>query len=639
MSKNQVIFSFSGQAADHQVDFTVTDSRIKKDKAIDSGKISVSGGKGKLTITIDVGRSGNKDVANWYKQSVKNNTRHMVHTAHGSNSPDKLNFAVKGILTIGGKQFDVCIGQGHYATTNNWHIAGSNISARANNKSAYLDDIYFITTSGSYQFDVAFANTISEGKGFDLWTSTNTDSLTPRFDLEGDALHPFPYHAGLLPQVGTMQNGYAFDTTGTAPTHRNFHLQVLDSHGNQYQNVLFKLNRLTGSIEGNEVLKQTAIQFEANGKPCMMSYGVSHAALPLGNQSYIYAGEYNTQWMTTLAKQHPDFQFKDLVLSGSHDAGMYEININDPHIAIQKMLDANPVLAALKLTGTQIGEQVLANLSLTQKDNAYTQLVSGTRYFDFRPAYVGKSFAMNQTYHLHNFIPGVVFNTFLADVDKFLQENSNEFAIVRITKSGIATDSFTPLTQEEVEQCLAASVSDSVGYQVTNSLDNFHDLTLTQVAKGKRLIVLYGAGNVNDSYNGHDYSTSLNDPSTVISALNKTVEKTGNYQYTVLQLQNTGSAALEHYKTQIALHVTAWINDLVFSGTGNLLQATKPIFDHATYTWLSQPSIVKAIANQHGPVIVQNDFVDIALYQHALALSQQRYVQQATTKDKTLAEA
>ncbi|MCG7587951.1 flagellin, partial [Photobacterium sp. OFAV2-7] len=374
MSKNQVIFSFTGQAADQQIDFTVTDSRIKKDKAIDSDKISVSGGKGKLTITVNVGRSGNEDVANWYKNFVNGNTRHMVHTARGSNSPSKLNFAVKGTLAIGDQCFKVCVGQGHYTATNNWHMAGKAISARANNKSAYLDNIYFITTSGSYQFNVADANTISEGKGFDLWTSTNTESLIPRFDLEGDALHPFPFHAGLLPNVGTMQSGYAFDTTGTAPTHRDFHLQLLSLSNSQYQNVLFKLNRITGAITGNEVLKQTAIRFEANNKPSMMNYGVSHAALPLGNQSYIYAGEYNTQWMTALAKQHPDFQFKDLVLSGSHDAGMYEININDPKVTIEKMIANNPALAALEQAGTLAGEQVLANLSLTQKDDAYTQL-------------------------------------------------------------------------------------------------------------------------------------------------------------------------------------------------------------------------------------------------------------------------
>ncbi|MEH6532404.1 MAG: flagellin [Photobacterium frigidiphilum] len=639
MSKNQVIFTFSGQAANQQVDFIVTDSRIKKDKIIDSGKISVSGGKGKLTLTVDVSRNGNKDVASWYKSSVNSNTCHMVHTARGSNSPEKLNFAVKGTLSIGSQCFDVCIGQGHYATTNNWHMAGNTISARANNKSAYLDNIYFITTSGSDKFNVTDANTISEGKGFDLWTSTNTESLTPRFDLEGDALHPFPYHSGLLPSIGTMQSGYAFDTTGTAPTHRDFHLQLLSSNNSQYQNVLFKLNRITGAIEGNDVLKQTAIQFEGDGKPCMMNYGVSHAALPLGNQSYIYAGEYNKQWMTTLAKQNPDFRFRDLVLSGSHDAGMYEIHINDPKIAIQKMIDSNPVLASLELVGTQAGEQLLANLSLTQKDNAYTQLVTGTRYFDFRPAYVGNSFSMNQTYHLHNFIPGVVFNEFLTDIDKYLKENSNEFAIIRIAKSGIDTDNFTPLNQEQVETCLQASVSASVGYQVTNSLDSFHDLTLSQVAKGKRLIVLFGASNVNDSYNDDDYSASLNDPSAVITALNSTVQKNAQYQYTVLQLQNTGSAALKHYKSQIALHVTAWLNDLVFSGTGNLLQATKPTFDHATYTWLAQTDTVEAIAKQSGPVVVQNDFVDIALYQHALALSQQRYTQRVKVESKAMAEA
>jgi hypothetical protein len=639
MSSNKVIFQFKGMAADQEIDFKVSDSRIKKNTKISNDDITISGGKGSLNITIDASRNGNSDVADWYDTFVQSNTHHMLHTARGSNNPNKLNFAVQGTLIIGKKKFAVCIGQGHYGVTNNWHLCGLDLLARANNKSGYLDDAYYITTSDSNAFNISDAQGIIQGKGFDLWAYTSSAILTPRFDLEGDALHSFPYSATDQPNVGTMKQGYAYDTTGTLPTHRDFHLQLLTSEDQQLEDIKYKINRITGAIEGSGVLDQTAIESGLNSTPYMMNYGVSHAALPLGNQSYIYAGESNKQWMQDTASILPDLTVQDLVLSGSHDAGMYQINIADASTAIDKLKIEQPILGKLiDLTESVAGVQVLANLSLTQKDTAYNQLVAGIRYFDFRPAYAKGSFDTANVYHLHNFIPGVLFTEFLANVNQFLQENKGEFAIIRIASSGIDTNSFTPLSQSEVESCLDQQMSDKVGYQTVSSLEGLYTRTLSDMGKGKRLVVIFQPGNVNDSYSDSAYSKSMTDPSSIIAALDGTIKDTSPTQYTVLQLQDTASAALMNHIPEILSHAPAWINDLVFSATGNLLQATKPIFDHATYTWLTQPSSIKGIAAQHGPVIVQNDFVDIALYEHALALTKQRYQIRSKAKANELVE-
>jgi hypothetical protein len=642
MISNKVIFKFTGNAADQQIDFKVSDSIIKrkddKNIKIHTSDITVNGGKGSVTITVDASRSGNSDVALWYKSFVQSNTRHMLHTAKGSNSPDKLNFAVQGTLTIGEQEFAVCFGQGHYGFTNNWHLCGPELSARANNKSAYLDNEYYIATSDNNEFNISDAQNINQGKGFDLWAYTYSPILTPRFDLEGDALHSFVYAETNLPAVGAMEQGYAFDTTGTLPTHRDFHLQLLASEGQQLEDIKYKINRISGAIEGNDVLAQTAIESSQNGTPYMMNYGVSHAALPLGDQSYIYVGQSNKQWMQDAAKILPDLTVQDLVLSGSHDAGMYQINIADASAAIEQLKAEYPILGKLyDLAESVAGTQVLANVSLTQKETSYNQLLAGTRYFDFRPAYANGEFDTANVYHLHNFIPGVLFSEFLFDVNRFLEDNIGEFAIVKISTSGIYK-SFKYLSQSQVEKCLGQQISDKVGYQAVTSLEGFYDSTLADMSKGKRLVVLFHPGNVNNSYNEKLYSQSLTDPSSIIAALNSTIKNTSAVQYTVLQLQNTGSAALKHYISEILSHAPAWINNLVFSATGNLLQATKPIFDHATYTWLTQPSSIEGIAAQHGPVIVQNDFVDIALYEHALALTKQRYQIRTKAKANELVE-
>jgi hypothetical protein len=190
--------------------------------------------------------------------------------------------------------------------------------------------------------------------------------------LEGDALHSFVYAETNLPAVGAMEQGYAFDTTGTLPTHRDFHLQLLASEGQQLEDIKYKINRISGAIEGNDVLAQTAIESSQNGTPYMMNYGVSHAALPLGDQSYIYVGQSNKQWMQDAAKILPDLTVQDLVLSGSHDAGMYQINIADASAAIEQLKAEYPILGKLydlaeSVAGTQVLRYSLMSHSLKKR--------------------------------------------------------------------------------------------------------------------------------------------------------------------------------------------------------------------------------------------------------------------------------
>lgn len=630
---NDIVFKLSGRASSLAINFRYEDSRIEGNKSIPQKDIKIIAEIGKLTIKLDVGKSGNTDVATWYNNFVNNDSLHMVHTDGGGRTPDKLNFALKGWLAIGDVEYHVCFGQGHYGSNNNWHLCSMDILARGDNKSAYLNNIYYVGTSGSYGFDFIYSDEINSGKGISLWAYTGSESVTPRYDLEGDSLHPFVYQKSNLAQVGTMQKGKAYDTSGIKPLHREFHLQLISKLSNfQLTEEVFLINRETGTIGGKTVFEQTARTVnDASGTPFVMNYGVSHAAQPLTDQSYLYTGPKNCEWMKTLAGENPDLHFRDLVLPGSHDAGMYEINIDVDtpiiaHLALTFLALIFPVCSTeVNVILGKFGINIaLANLGATQKDNAYQQMVSGTRYFDFRPAYLEKQ-GINKTYHYHNFIPGVLFSDFLQGMNQYLAEFKNEVAVINISDSGIDRN-FTCLSENQVNDFLTQYISPHVGYEISDSFDSYNDQTLRQVAaNGKRLIVLYDTYNVNDSYNDVSYSDSLTDPAEVIKALNTTVKQPGNHNFTVLQLQNTGSSALRNYIGKILDRCTSWANDVLGSETGNILQATKPIFDHATYQWLTNNDVIAEIGNQHGVVVIQNDFVDIALSAHAIALSKSRY--------------
>jgi len=632
-----VTFELNEKASGLRIDFRLEDSRIKKDKAIDPSKIKITPGTGKLKIEVDVGRDGNSDVANWYKSFVNGDALHMMHCRDGGDVPDKLNLALKGWLIIDGTEYHVCFGQGHYSSYNNWHFCSPELLARQNNQAGYLNNIYFMDTSGSDEFRIKYADEINDGKGVQIWAYTGAADAYPRFDLEGDTLHPFPYQSSNLGSTGAMQWGKAYDTTGTAPQHRDFHIQAMSNTGSQLTEVLYKIDRISGSIAGNEVALQTVVQFaDSAGTPWVMNYGMSHAPPPITDQSYLYLGKRNLRWMTDLAASCPGILLNQLVLPGAHDAGMYEINIDgipwisDAAAVFLATLIPVPVCSAylattLAINGTKVG---LANFSVTQKDTAYNQMISGTRYFDFRPGYL-KGGDVNDTWHIHNFVPGARFATFLQDVSRFLQENPREIAVFRITSSGMDKDRYTKLSQSQVETFAKANIATDVGYDFPTDFHSFAQQGLDAVVgAGKRVIFLYDLDKhtVNDSYTDEAYSASLTNPQAVLKQLNDTVRKTSSSdQLTMLQLQNTGSLALTHYIGDIALNCTAWINDLLGSKTGNILQDTKAIWDNATYTWLQQGDVITNIQKQQPLVVIQNDFVDVALAELAAALCRKRF--------------
>ncbi len=110
-------------------------------------------------IDVNAGRHGSSDCAKWFCNFVNNDATHMIHTLGGDKKPDKLNFAVKGILNINGYEFSICIGQGHHDDSNNWHFASQSLKADSNNKNGTIGtsvaDSFRISQTGTYGFNLS----------------------------------------------------------------------------------------------------------------------------------------------------------------------------------------------------------------------------------------------------------------------------------------------------------------------------------------------------------------------------------------------------------------------------------------------------------------------------------------------------
>lgn len=128
----------------------VYDGKSKVSNGQPFGGVTSSGGN----ISVQAGRHKTKEVADWYKSFVNDNTVHMVHTGGGSKDPAELNFAIKGTLTINGHSFEICLGQGSNSGGNNWHLASVDITTDADNKNAEIGNGIRLSQKGNSSFEV-----------------------------------------------------------------------------------------------------------------------------------------------------------------------------------------------------------------------------------------------------------------------------------------------------------------------------------------------------------------------------------------------------------------------------------------------------------------------------------------------------
>lgn len=385
---------------------------------------------------------------------------------------------------------------------------------------------------------------------------------------------------------------------------------------------------------------QSAKFIVSGGQSYVMNFGFSTVPGPYLDRSYYYITPERSQWMAELAAQFPGLTFRDLVLPGAHDAGMYVLNDYETVFAliekmcIQKTYGFAAVLCAIG--STKLGSKAVSNLSLTQKDDITGQLRVGTRYFDLRPAIVSAEYQNNPQYsHVHNFVPGARLDEMLGQVSGFLLANPKELVVLRVQSNGIDTDYFSFIDKKTLETFLKKGIDAKVGYQFLDDLRTIADTKVADYVAGQpRVIVIYGAevtskppgtvAAINDSYNDTLYQQSYADPGPVLQALGTAFPgcaDAGN-QYSVLQLQDTGSGALVPM-----LFTPAWLDvldDLTTSLWTNMQLGTKPVFDAATLPFLLEPKQLGTLKSCLSPVVVLNDGVDGAMATHAIRLTQYR---------------
>jgi hypothetical protein len=162
---------------DNQVTFTTGQNNITFSMTgydITSGQpwhgISTSPQQGFLTIDVICGRKGSSGPLDWMKNWVSSNNANIVYADYSNPYyPGSMNFALTGVLTVGWKNYDICLGQYGTMGHNIWLCSEAGSTASSfNGHPAILthDNAYYILGTGNdYQFVLIDSN-ISQAQGF-----------------------------------------------------------------------------------------------------------------------------------------------------------------------------------------------------------------------------------------------------------------------------------------------------------------------------------------------------------------------------------------------------------------------------------------------------------------------------------------
>ncbi|WP_372072986.1 flagellin [Tistrella mobilis] len=483
---------------------------------------------------------------------------------------------------------------------------------------------------------------------FDVTAYTDNQTLHPSFYCEqtggSSTTLSYPYKASGIEFMGTTESGTCDVSTYLEPHSAfNFHAMAGSTSARE---ISYQINLYNDEIEGTQITQQAAQFFTYGNASYVLNYGITDLPMPFNDTAYLYIGNDQSDWMAELtgSSGYAGITFGDLVLPAAHDAGMFQISDSTAATSNLKGVCGTAVPAAFNFLcqEAEYGATALQNVSLTQKDVIYDQLRIGTRYFDIRPGYpIGDAKATDtNTTHIHNFIPGAPLAGMLDDVSRFLGEHTGEIVVLRIQSNGIDHGYYQFISSTDLTAALDRHIAAGIGYRLVDDLSTLSGQSLKSiVGAGKRVIVVYGAEksatnptgipDINDSYDDNDYQASIHSPIAVNGDVATTLQACsgGGAQYTLLQLQDTASGALLPFYTQtqytpLILDASEVIGNSDF---GNILQGTKPWFDAVNYPWLQSSAALASLVACHMPVVIQNDFVDVALTSHAIGLSKYRH--------------
>lgn len=472
-------------------------------------------------------------------------------------------------------------------------------------------------------------------KGFELYGYTSLKDRYIQYDIEGDIK---PYIGYKKDEINRLIKKRG-EVKGLRK--RDFHMQAYKRTRDRFFHHKTTMIPQTGEFGSDSWLKLLN-QKSWIKNDYILNYGIGDVREsplygPTLDRAYIYIGSNHKNWMKDL---RPNTKISQLVLPGAHDAGMNYLGLNNRYEMIMKIITG--ALLAIGGVSTLIlkliqshAEQFSESVAVTQKDSFNNMLQIGIRFFDFRP---GKNLVWkDEIRHIHSIFPGNTLNNFLKSVIKFLTDNKSEVVFVEIKdsgfndlakKAGIKKKLFEFIDEKTLKTSIeeafkSVAPKSELKYTIVRNITSMHHQTLANLrGTNKRLIFIYNPNKVNDSYGNGNANRDVKKISFLKNKLEVTLRKKGEFSYTTLQLQSD----IVGYIFDNIKSCTGFLRAAAASPSrsGSPLNLIKPKYDCHTYGWLAESGMKELIKSHENPIVLLNDFVDVALTERAIALTKAR---------------
>jgi len=354
--------------------------------------------------------------------------------------------------------------------------------------------------------------------------------------------------------------------------------------------------------------------------------GPGVCGLPNLNQCWVTVSPNYSQWLSQVApsgSEQANHGFRKLMLPAAHDIGMNSMQSSDVVLASTALVDVltqiNPIFAKIvgnvsSAVARQIAPNIVSGLAITQKDTLETILRIGTRYFEFRPAYLhnairGQPPIPDVPYFSHSAIPGMSYEQFLHDVVKFLLENPDEIVVVQNRWDGVPGDCARP-DEDELNRILHEALAATNGELDVGSREDMERASIADIRGAKKRLIVFRDSDSYSTYTDEGNAT-LNGDTIVAQFEQITPERQNGKPFTNLQCQATAT----NIPDVVAYSV------LAANAASSCILATKPMCDSKTLPWIKENG---GRLHPDQLVVIMNDFVDGATADIAVEWSRKR---------------
>jgi hypothetical protein len=406
-----------------------------------------------------------------------------------------------------------------------------------------------------------------------------------------------------------------------------------------------EVDPITGDVRSSSTMDDTLLETRSiRDRDLVVCYGSYEAGpgkvgLPNRHQCYVSVTRDFSDWMAMVAPRGGDEEkkpFNHLVLPAPHDVGM---NSMDTMNAILKhagvagstiLAEMMPFLGGAKdgiakvlqglsdVTVSNIAPDIIASLSITQKDTVSTLCAIGARYFEFRPAHCHSALLPHsplpdKLYFQHGPIPGMAYDQFLSELVLFLTEHTAEVAVVHVRWDGVPAECRRP-DDAELRSYLDAALALSRGTVRAGGVDDLRGgRTLQELRdEGRRLVYVQDDGGVLSTYDDDANATTAGDK--ILRAFERvlTRENQEGRTMTLVQCQATPTNIKDVIYYSVA---TAEASSMV-------LMATKAQCGHLLLPWLRDNLAGRCRNDQL--VVLMDDFLDGSATDVAVGLCRER---------------